>query len=266
MDKAISIDWIHRPLVARFLRSTFSRRPNIDAALCSLFLKDRLCLPPISPALLFEDFHDTLVTFSDLPRGTWSTPLNDIAMILKVALCSDAKRILEVGSFRGYTALALAKNLAEDARIVTVDAYPDHGEAYRDTPWANRIDRRVGVMGPDIFTPEERGSYDLIFLDANHFYEGVKADTEVLLEFLKPHGFLLWHDYANWGVLNAHNGVPEYLHNLARRIPIGHIVGTDIAIHSPGWTFSKREAFENAIAGEGRSRPGTDPWKSDTLR
>ena len=161
--------------------------------------------------------------------------MHDVVMLLKIVLNAQPSRLMEVGSFRGYTALLMAQHMHEGATLVTVDRSPDHGEAYRDAPEAAQIERRVGETGPEMFSGDQDQSYDLIFLDAGHFYEEVRYDTELLLPLLADDGYLVWHDYANWGYFTRHNGVPEYLNELAASLPIAHIAGTGMAIHSPQW-------------------------------
>src|ERR1700730_4454094 len=126
-----------------WFRSFFRRRPFVDRTLCH-FLRRRLTLPMLSLADLFPDFDERIVSIGQIPRGSWSTPLADILMLLKIAACTEPKRLMEIGSFRGYTALFLAQHILPDAKIVTIDRHPDHGEAYRKTSLASMIARRVG--------------------------------------------------------------------------------------------------------------------------
>jgi len=155
--------------IASVLTPVLRNRPFADRTLCHL-LRQRLTLPSLSLSDLFDDFDDQPVTLRKMPRGSWSTPTQDIVLLLKLALCAKPRRILEVGSFRGYTALYLAQNVEADATIVTVDRYSEHGEAYRQTPEAARIERRVGETGPELFAQDTRASYDFIFIDADHTY------------------------------------------------------------------------------------------------
>ena len=174
------------------LKKFFYYRPFADKTLCH-FLKQRLSLPDISLEALFGDFSERAITLYQLPKGGWSTPLADIVMLLKLVVCAKPKTLMEVGSFRGYTALYLAQHVDPNAKIVTIDRYPDHGEAYQNTQYASMIDRRVGEIDPKLFHNDPPGSYDLIFLDADHSYNGVKHDTGLLLPLLSPDGFLVWH-------------------------------------------------------------------------
>lgn len=246
------------------LKTFFYYRPFADRTLCH-FLKQRLTLPELSLPDLFEDFNEQPVTLYQLPLGAWSTPIADIVTLLKVAVCSNPKKLLEVGSFRGYTALLLAQHVSSDARIVTVDRYSDHGEAYRDTPYASMVERRVGETSASIYEKDAPGSYDLIFIDADHSYAGIKHDTELVLPLVSENGFILWHDYANWGYFDGKNGVPEYLRELSEKLPIAHIIGSDVAIYSPAWTGENKKFFERAIQPK-LHYTQIDPWKTASLR
>jgi hypothetical protein len=246
------------------LKNFFYYRPFADLTLCH-FLKQRLVLPDISLQELFTNFNDEPVTLNQLPRGAWSTPLADIVMLLKVIVCSKPKKLMEVGSFRGYTALYMAQHISSDAKIVTVDRYPEHGEAYLNTPYASIIERRVGETNTEMFQHDAQGSYDLIFIDADHSYSGVKNDTELVLPLVSQNGFIVWHDYANWGYFDGKNGVPEYLKELSAKLPIAHIIGSDVAIYSPAWAGSQKHIYESAIQQKIRSTE-VNPWNTDYLR
>jgi hypothetical protein len=220
----------------------------------------------LSLADLFRDFDQRIVNIGQLPRGSWSTPLADVVMLLKIALCAEPKRLMEIGSYRGYTALFLARHISPDARIVTIDRHPDHGEAYRNISLASMIERRVGAADRAMFAQDESVIYDLIFIDADHSYESVRNDTELVLPLLSPDGFIVWHDYANWGYFSGENGVPEYLGELAARLPIGQVVGSTLAIHSPSWiSGAGKERFRSATQVDAREN-GENPWQGNLPR
>ena len=220
----------------------------------------------LSLADFFPDFDERIVSIGQLPRGSWSTPLADVVMLLKIAVCTEPKRVVEIGSYRGYTALFLAQHISPDARIVSIDRHPDHGEAYRMTQLAHMIERRVGEIDRVMFERDESASYDLIFVDADHSYESVRNDTELVLPLLSPAGCIVWHDYANWGYFSGQNGVPEYLGELGARLPIGHVLGSTLAIHSPSWiSAAGRERFRSATQAE-TEEIGSDPWRGNLPR
>jgi protein-L-isoaspartate O-methyltransferase len=241
-------------------------RPRLEAILSAID-RDRLTLPIVNARLLFDDFDRHPVTLTVLPAGAWSSPIVDVVTLVKIALCLKPKRVLEVGSYRGYTTKLLAEHTPPDAKIVAFDREERHGEAYRDTPLAAKIERRVGTVSPDAFAVDSPGTYNLIFLDADHTYEAVKYDTEVLLPLLAPNGVFVWHDYANWGRFSKKNGVPEALHEFAQSRPIASVGGSWLAVHAPAWSTPAGAArFASAREDATRDRPGEDPWETRSLR
>ena len=88
------------------------------------------------------------------------------------------KRILELGTFTGYSALCLAEGLAEDGRLVTIE----HNDELEDTirrnlsrsPLCERIELRIGdckevlnAEGNKREAINREALYDLVFIDAD---------------------------------------------------------------------------------------------------
>lgn len=88
------------------------------------------------------------------------------------------KRILELGTFTGYSALCLAEGLAEDGRLVTIE----HNDELEDTirrnlsrsPLCERIELRIGdckevlnAEGNKREAINRETLYDLVFIDAD---------------------------------------------------------------------------------------------------
>ncbi len=82
---------------------------------------------------------------------------------------SGARRILEIGTFTGYSALSMAAALPEDGRIDTCDVEPRHAEVaqrYFDrSPHGARITLHLGPATETIARLE--GEFDLVFVDAD---------------------------------------------------------------------------------------------------
>lgn len=247
------------PFVMRQLR-----KPYVDYALCLLLKRRRMALRQIDPGVLWPEFETAEVVVSVLPKGDWSAPTNDTLVLMKLAAAAAPQRILELGSYRGYSGKAMLENAPPTATLTALDMDPQHGEAYRDTPLAARVDRRVGRIGLDMFSPEERGSFDLVFVDADHSRAAAAHDTDIALQLVHPDGIVLWHDYANWGYFTGDCGVPEVLNELAQDIPVGHLIGSNIAIHRPSWTQNPAVFDAAADATDDELRRGH--WNSGTAR
>lgn len=235
----------------------------IEYGMCLLLQRRRLKLPEVAVESLFPMFHDVPVQLTQLPQGGWSAPLADLVFLLKLIKLLRPKRVLEVGSFRGYTALAIAQHLDPDGRLIAVDIEPNHGEAYRGTPFEILIERRVGAISPEIFSADKPGSYDLIFIDADHRYEAVKNDTDTVMSLVAEEGLVVWHDYSNWGYYSGYCQVPEYLNQLSTKIPIAHIPGSNLAVHSPSWTRDKSGVYRAALS---TAQANRDLWGGSSIR
>lgn len=206
-----------------------------EAGLCLLLFPHRMKLHGISLDDVLPGAAEAPVTLTGLPHGDWGTPLHDLVPLLKLATAQRPRRVLELGSYKGWTALYLARQCGPETSIVAIDVDPDHGEAYSDQPEAARIERRVGQIDTSMFSPAEFGCFDLIFVDADHGYNAVKRDSELALELITPDGFIVWHDYGNYGAFVDRNEVPEYLGELARSRAVRHVQHSGVAVYSPSW-------------------------------
>jgi caffeoyl-CoA O-methyltransferase len=79
------------------------------------------------------------------------------------------ERVLEIGTFTGYSSLSMAEALPPGGRIVTCDISEEHVAIARRhidaSPYADRIEIRVG---PAIETMRTlTGPFDLVFIDAD---------------------------------------------------------------------------------------------------
>jgi hypothetical protein len=239
-------------------------KPYVEYALCLLLKRRRMALPMIDPAVLWPEYETVPVTITTLPKGDWATPTNDTVVLMKLAAVLAPLRILELGSYRGYSAVAMLEHAPSNAQLTAVDIDPQHGEAYRCSPLESRVDRRVAPVGFDAFDAEEHGSYDLVFIDADHAPAAARRDTEVALKMVAPGGTVLWHDYANWGWFSGACGVPEVLNDLATRLPIAHVVGSNIAIHQPRWCRHQDEL--DVATRRTAEELGRDHWSSAAPR
>lgn len=83
------------------------------------------------------------------------------------------RRILEIGTLGGYSAIWMARALPEDGRIVTLEADPRHAEVARSNLARAGVSRKVDVrVGPALTTlpgiAREGGEpFDLVFIDAD---------------------------------------------------------------------------------------------------
>jgi predicted O-methyltransferase YrrM len=174
---------------------------------------------------------------------------HELTLLCALARLLRPRAIFEFGTFDGLTAWHLAANAGLRARVWTLDLPPDHparfaqqhdrsvgaiqgvavGSKFIDTPQAARISQLFGDSLQFDPTPF-RNSIDLCFIDAGHFYEHVRCDTENALQMMRPGGVIVWHDYSRWWP-----GVQRCLDDLSRRLPVCRVAGTALAaLQLPG--------------------------------
>jgi len=93
---------------------------------------------------------------------------------------TGATRVLEIGTFTGYSALSMAAALPPGGTVVTCDINPETNAVARRhaaaSPFGDRIDFRLGPALDTIATLD--GPFDLVFVDADKeqyrdYYEAV---------------------------------------------------------------------------------------------
>lgn len=104
---------------------------------------------------------------------------------------TQARLVLELGTYSGYSALAMAAALPPGGRIVTCEVAPDHAEfAQRHigaSPYADRIDLRLGRALDTIAQLD--GPFDLVFIDADK--GGYRDYYDAVVPKLAPRGLIV---------------------------------------------------------------------------
>jgi caffeoyl-CoA O-methyltransferase len=91
------------------------------------------------------------------------------ALLRVLAKLTAAKRILEIGTFTGYSALAMAEGLPDDGVVVTLDVDRRTNAiaraAWEKSPHGRKIESRLGPALETI--PSLDGEFDMVFIDAD---------------------------------------------------------------------------------------------------
>ena len=79
------------------------------------------------------------------------------------------RRVLEVGTFVGYSAILMGRELGRDSEIVTIEINREVAELARRNIQEAGIEPRVEVLVGDALEiiPEVEGEFDMVFLDAD---------------------------------------------------------------------------------------------------
>jgi predicted O-methyltransferase YrrM len=156
------------------------------------------------------------------------------------------KVFLEIGTHTGGAFFVLCQMCAPDATVISMDL-PGAGEVYGRTPPyreflirnMKRPSQRYSRILGDSHSSEafeklkqvlSGRSIDLLFIDGDHSYEGVRTDFEMYSAFVRPGGLIGFHDI----VRPAHDPADE-VYKFWEELKAAHSGQEIIANPSPGW-------------------------------
>lgn len=115
-----------------------------------------------------------------------------------VVQLSGSQRIVEIGTFTGYSALAMAEGLPEGGQILTIENNPAHAKIAQDffdrSPDGFKIDLRLGEALEILKTLPDSNT-DLVFIDADK--QNYSAYYRESMRILRNGGLILA-DNALW--------------------------------------------------------------------
>jgi len=139
------------------------------------------------------------------------------AFLKMLVRMTQAKNILEVGMFTGYSALCFAEALPADGRIITCELDPRHieiaGRYFAQSPHRNKIEIRAGRAADTLKTLS--GPFDLCFIDADkpsydYYYDRcvdlVRKGGLIVLDNMLRYGRVLNPVEEDSRIVNALNG------------------------------------------------------------
>jgi caffeoyl-CoA O-methyltransferase len=141
---------------------------------------------PLEP-LLQENYEETHASLSSA-RMIAGPVLGSLLRFLVTIVAP--RLVVEIGTFSGYSALAMAGGLPAGGRIVTCELSPERAafaRRYFDrSPWSDRIDVRVGPALDAVNALD--GPFDFVFIDADK--EGYPGYYDAVVPKLSPRGVI----------------------------------------------------------------------------
>ena len=133
---------------------------------------------------------------------------DEISALIEFLSDKNIKTIIEIGTHRGGTAELWAELVKPDGMVYCIDFFKDDPD-YRRSDLINYI---VEIKGNsrDIDTINKLNNFlndkvDMLFIDGDHSYDGVKTDYFNYKGFVRDKGFIVFHDIVknertmSWG-------------------------------------------------------------------
>jgi len=164
----------------------------------------------------------------------------EIVWLMKLVAPLRPRSLLEIGTATGGTLYLLARAAGRDARFATIDLEqrydPDVLKSFaRDQ---QRIELILGSSAEDstmarvrTFLPDR---LDLLFIDGDHSYEGIRRDFERYAPLVRPGGVVIFHDIVDdnltrFGIATGSraDGVPRFWREVKSRYATQECVAVD---------------------------------------
>jgi predicted O-methyltransferase YrrM len=144
--------------------------------------------------------------------------ITEFASLLRLLRRRKLKSVVEIGTARGGTLYAWCKIAVSDAMIISIDLPGGPfggGYSLNDTKrfrTYKKKNQKVYFLRKDSHIPETKNrvveildgrKIDLLFLDGDHRYRGVKKDFQLYSPLVKQNGLIVFHDILR------HPKVPE---------------------------------------------------------
>ena len=117
----------------------------------------------------------------------------------------QVRRAVEIGTLAGYSAIRIARALAADGRLWTIELDPRHAEVARQAisaaGWSSKVEVVVGAGLEVLPSLERHGPFDAVFIDADK--ENYDGYGRWAARNLRPGGLLLGDNAYLFGELLA---------------------------------------------------------------
>jgi len=108
-------------------------------------------------------------------------PEKGLLLVEELGKIGPHARVLELGSFVGYSAILMARQLVDSGRIVSIDVSPEASAVSRAMATLAGLEERIEFLTGSAMEVLDtlEGTFDLVFID--HWKDLYKADTEKIL-------------------------------------------------------------------------------------
>jgi caffeoyl-CoA O-methyltransferase len=141
------------------------------------------------------------------------------AFLKMLVMLTNARRILEIGMFTGYSTLLLADALPKGGTVVTCEINPETTEIakryFAESPHGSKIEVRLGPASETL--KRIWGPFDICFIDADK--QNYPAYYDACIELSRPRGLIILDNMLQGGrVMDPQDEVTKGIDALNKRI------------------------------------------------
>jgi caffeoyl-CoA O-methyltransferase len=175
-----------------------------------------------------------------MPNAAMQVAADQGALMELVVRLIGARDALEVGTFTGYSAICIARGLADGGRLICLELDEEFAAtAQRNVEAAgvaDRVEIRVGPAKPSLEAIAAEPAFDIAFIDADK--PGYPDYYELVLERMRPGGLVLLDNMLQGGrVVAPDTESARVIDELNRKIHDDDRVDMAMTIAADGLTF-----------------------------
>jgi caffeoyl-CoA O-methyltransferase len=148
---------------------------------------------------------------------------NEGKLLQLLAEMTGARRILEIGTLGGYSTINLARGMAGDGALISLEINERHAEVARENVGRAGLGEKVEIRVGDArellaqLVENGEGPFDIIFIDADK--EGYPEYLEWALRLSRP-GSLILGDNTIWGgtIIDPQDDPTRAIHEFNERL------------------------------------------------
>ncbi len=175
-----------------------------------------------------------------MPSAVMQVAADQGALIEFIVRLIGTRDALEVGTFTGYSAICIARGLADGGRLTCLEVNEEFAAiAQRNVDAAgvaDRVDIRIGLAAESLEATAARPTYDFAFIDADK--RGYPEYYELVLARMRPGALVLLDNMLQGGgVLSPDTESARVIDELNRKIHADERVDMAMTISADGLTF-----------------------------
>jgi methyltransferase family protein len=209
--------------VAKYPLIAYSKTRRRSFRLAAEALRHQLPIVSLSSVINARLVDEDRISLQAVPEHAHNCSIFELFTLAALARALNPSLCLEIGTYDGRSALAIAANCNPQARVMTMNLSPNYLKEHPDESqvvdvrlsakvksgerWAGRQEshRIEQIFANSLeFDFASIGRPQFIFIDGAHDQRSVESDTENALRIVdRQRGVIAWHDARDYGVRPA---------------------------------------------------------------